>query len=197
VGPSPWTARAIDVDPQIALTSQLPATAAAAVQRRAAGPAPDDVHAAAARGIAGPSTALPYAEQIQAAFGHRHDVSQIQAHVGGDTAAAMGATAYASGNHVVFDRTPDLHTAAHEAAHVVQQRRGVDLAGGVGRAGDRYEQHADAVADRVVAGRSAADLFGGPAAAAAVPGMVQKDDRHPANPNVPATSNHAHAQPPG
>jgi hypothetical protein len=60
----------------------------------------------------------------------------------------------------VFDKSPDLHTAAHEAAHVVQQAQGVNLYGGVGEAGDSYERHADAVADRVVAGQSAADLLG-------------------------------------
>lgn len=53
----------------------------------------------------------------------------------------------------------DLHTAAHEAAHVVQQRGGVALKDGVGAPGDRYEQHADAVADRVVQGRSAEGLL--------------------------------------
>jgi hypothetical protein len=122
----------------------------------------EPVHDAAARGIASPTTALPHATQIQASFGARHDVSKIQAHVGGDAAGAMGATAFASGDHVVFDRSPDLHTAAHEAAHVVQQAHGVNLYGGVGEAGDSHERHADAVADRVVAGQSAADLLGAP-----------------------------------
>jgi hypothetical protein len=42
---------------------------------------------------------------------------------------------------------------------VVQQAHGVHLEGGVGAAGDAFEQHADAVADRVVAGESAADLL--------------------------------------
>src|SRR5947207_2443000 len=50
-------------------------------------------------------------------------------------------------------------TAAHEAAHVVQQRGGVSLKGGIGAEGDEYEQHADAVADQVVAGRSAEGLL--------------------------------------
>lgn len=72
----------------------------------------------------------------------------------------MGAEAYATGNDVAFRASPDLHTAAHEAAHVVQQRGSVQLAGGVGQAGDSYEQHADAVADAVVAGRSAEALLG-------------------------------------
>jgi hypothetical protein len=40
---------------------------------------------------------------------------------------------YATGNHVAFKGAPNLHTAAHEAAHVVQQRGGVQLKGGVGQ----------------------------------------------------------------
>ena len=71
----------------------------------------------------------------------------------------MGAEAYATGDHIVLGRGNDLHTVAHEAAHVVQQRGGVQLKGGVGEAGDAHERHADAVADRVVAGQSAEDLL--------------------------------------
>ena len=67
----------------------------------------------------------------------------------------MGAEAYAMGNDVAFGGAPSLHTAAHEAAHVIQQQRGVQLKGGVGQTGDAYEQHADRAADAVVAGRSA------------------------------------------
>jgi hypothetical protein len=153
-----------------------------AVQRRVSGPAPDgqDVHAAAARGIAGASTALPFADRIQAGFGSGYDVSSIQAHVGGpagEAASAMGASAYATGNHVVFGGAPDLHTAAHEAAHVVQQRHGVQLYGGVGEAGDAHERHADAVADVVVAGASAApllDQYGGGAPRRAVQRAIKK-----------------------
>jgi hypothetical protein len=47
----------------------------------------------------------------------------------------MGAEAFATGNHVAFAGTPDLHTAAHEAAHVVQPRSGVQLTGGAGEVG--------------------------------------------------------------
>ena len=133
-------------------------------QRAPAGPAGDSaaVHAAAAQGIATPAQALPFADQVQRSFGD-HDVSSIQAHVGMDAAASaqhMGARAYATGHHVVFGGTPDLHTTAHEAAHVVQQRGGVQLKGDVGQDGDAYERNADAVADRVVAGQSAVDLLG-------------------------------------
>lgn len=67
----------------------------------------------------------------------------------------MGAEAYATGDQIAFKGAPDLHTAAHEAAHVVQQKHGVSLSGGVGKEGDSYEQHADRVADKVVRGESA------------------------------------------
>lgn len=147
------------------------------IQQKASGEgkAGGDLQSVAARGVDSPTTAMPHGDRIQAAFGD-HDVSKIQAHVGGSTAAEMGANAYAAGQHVVFDRQPDLHTAAHEAAHVVQQARGVNLYGGVGEAGDQYEQQADAVADRVVAGQSAADLLGAPGATSAhAGGAVQLD----------------------
>jgi hypothetical protein len=71
----------------------------------------------------------------------------------------MGAQAYATGDQVAFAESPSLHTAAHEAAHVVQQRAGVHLKGGVGETGDPYEAHADQVADAVVRGESAAGLL--------------------------------------
>lgn len=125
------------------------------------------VQAAASHGASGSSTRLPYADQIQRLFG-RHDVSDIQAHTDESAAAgarAMGAEAFATGKHVAFASPPDLHTAAHEAAHVVQQRAGVHLKGGVGETGDPYERNADAVADRVVQGQSAEDLLPGPGGA--------------------------------
>lgn len=141
------------------LTSGLEA---APVQRHAAGTtAGADVHQAAAHGTRGPATTLPHLDVIQRSFGS-HDVGHIQAHVGGEAAegtSAMGADAFAMGEHVAFARQPDLHTAAHEAAHVVQQRGGVQLKGGVGEAGDPYERHADAVADLVVQGTSSESLL--------------------------------------
>ncbi len=145
------------------LTQSLPPVRSASVQLAGEGGASAAaVHDAAAAGVAGGHESLPFMDVIQRSFGN-HDVSGVQAHVGGDAAAAcedMGAQAYATGNQVAFGRAPDLHTAAHEAAHVVQQRGGVQLKGGVGEVGDAYEQHADAVADRVVAGESAEALLG-------------------------------------
>jgi hypothetical protein len=121
------------------------------------------IHQAAAKGIQGSGSRLPHGDKIQRSFGG-FDLSNVQTHAGAHAnaaAAAMGADAYATGNHVVLGQGgQDLHTVAHEAAHVVQQRHGVSLSGAVGTAGDPYEQHADAVADRVVQGKSAEGLLG-------------------------------------
>src|SRR5688500_17392073 len=90
------------------------------------------VHAAAEHGTSGNSTARPYLDTIQRAFG-AHDVSGVKAHTDAAASAgsrAMGAEAFATGDRVAFDGAPSLHTAAHEAAHVVQQRAGVQLEGG-------------------------------------------------------------------
>ena len=119
------------------------------------------VHQAASIGISGGAGPLPHLDAIQRSFGH-HSVAHVQAHTDGAAEAgarAMGAEAFSTGNHVAFADAPSLHTAAHEAAHVVQQAAGVHLAGGVGQAGDPYERHADAVADRVVRGESAEALL--------------------------------------
>ncbi len=135
------------------------------------------VHEAAAQGVAGSGTSLPHADRIQQAFGPQHDVSNIAAHVDGAATAAnqqMGAQAYATGNHIAFGQSPDLHTVAHEAAHVVQQRSGVSLQNGVGTPGDSYERHADAVADRVVAGESASDLLDTAAPSGSSQGVQKK-----------------------
>jgi hypothetical protein len=118
-----------------------------------------------------PPSRYPTAEPIQKSFG-RHYPANVEAHIDPQAAGAIGATAYASGNHVVFGGPPDLHTAAHEVAHVVQQRAGVSLYGGVGEEGDVYERHADAVADAVVGGRSAEPLL------AALPNVRRESPDH-------------------
>jgi hypothetical protein len=146
------TAMAPGTQQQVAQPVQRKAT------REAAAADPSAVAAQATQGAGSP---LPYGDQIQASFG-RHDVSGIRAFQGGETGPAMGAfgaVAFAHGDAVAFGGAPDLHTAAHEAAHVVQQRGGVQLKGGIDQPGDAYEQHADQVADAVVAGRSAESLL--------------------------------------
>lgn len=134
------------------------------VQREAAGgaePAGDTVHRAAAGGLRTPAGRLPHLGALQRSFG-RHSLRGVQAHLGSGasfSARMMSAAAYTAGQHIVFGDTPDLRTAAHEAAHVIQQRSGLRLGGGLGVRGDVHERHADEVAARVVAGRSAEDLL--------------------------------------
>ena len=114
-------------------------------------------------GVAGASEPLPHLQQIRAAFG-RHDVSGVRAAIGGRAGVAatrLGALAYATGNRIAFRSAPNARLAAHEAAHVVQQRSGLALQHGIGQPGDQHERLADAVADAVVAGRSAEALLDG------------------------------------
>lgn len=141
-------------------------------------PSGSEVEATAAHGVANARSPLPHADQIQRSFG-RYDIGGVRAQVGAEAAeasGALGADAYATGDRVAFAKPPDLHTAAHEAAHVVQQRAGVSLKSGLGLPGDRYEQHADAVAELVVQGKSAERLLSqqaGPTMAAATSGASQ------------------------
>jgi hypothetical protein len=114
------------------------------------------IHSDAQRGVAGAGSEYPHKATIESSLGMPIDA---RAHTGAEAdwaCAAIDAEAYATGNEVAFGRaragTPDLHTAAHEAVHTVQQAHGVQLKGGVGEAGDSYEQQADRIADAVVAG---------------------------------------------
>ncbi len=162
------------------------ASAGGVVQRKANDTAlADGEHAGsiAARGVSGPGERLPFLDAIQASFG-RHDLSSVRAHTGETAsvaATAIGADAYATGQDVAFSASPDLHTAAHEAAHTVQQRSGIQLKDGLGRQGDEYEQHADAVADRVVRGEDAESLLddtaGGDVGAKPLVQLKKRSDR--------------------
>jgi hypothetical protein len=120
----------------------------------------------AAEPITGGGAPLPHLAEIQRAFGPAHDLSDVRTEIGGRAGRAatrIGAEAYAISHFVAFRETPSLALAAHEAAHVVQQRAGAQVARGVGRSGDEYERAADAVAERVARGESAADLLPAPA----------------------------------
>jgi hypothetical protein len=136
-----------------------------------------DVHAVARWGITGTGRQLPLLGLVQRAFGH-YDLSGVTAHVGGPAAeatAALGTTAFAYGDHVAFATEPDLFTVAHEAAHVIQQRSGVQLAGGIDARDDVYEQHADQVAAAVVKGESVeALLSAGPRGGASGAAVIQR-----------------------
>src|SRR5262245_13684188 len=83
--------------------------------RTAGGGAPsgESVHRAAAEGTSGAAGQLPHLDAIQRSFG-RHDVSEIKAHTDSAAAtgaAAMGAEAFAAGDHVAFAGAPGLFTA--------------------------------------------------------------------------------------
>ncbi|MEO8929043.1 MAG: DUF4157 domain-containing protein, partial [Caldimonas sp.] len=113
---------------------QMASNDAAPVQRKANGEATAaDPSAIATAGVQSANERMPHHDQIQASFG-RHDISGVRAQTGGGAAEAsrgLGASAYAVGDRVGFAESPDLHTAAHEAAHVVQQQAGVQLKGGI------------------------------------------------------------------
>ena len=120
---------------------------------------PHEIRQTALAGLKSTGRALPYRERIQTSFGPEHDLRGLVAHDDGgatQAAAAIGADAYTIGDHVAFAAQPTLRLAAHEAAHAIQQRQGVHLPNGLGKAGDRYERRADEVADRVINGDSAA-----------------------------------------
>ena len=132
---------------------------------------PPDAHSIAAQGMQGPGRSLTHLDAIQQAFGH-HKVSAMREYTGQEARASLdtlGAAGYSSKGRMAFSDTPDLYSQAHEAAHGVQQAAlgdGLRLKGGIGEEGDRYERHADAVAQAVVKGESAEPLLdrvaGGP-----------------------------------
>jgi hypothetical protein len=108
--------------------------------------------------LAAASQPLPHFQRIQAAFG-QHDLSAVRT-ISGDPARSaneqIGARAFTSGHRIAFRDTPDERLAAHESAHVIQQREAKSAPGG---SGDAWERHADDVADAVVDGRSAEPLL--------------------------------------
>jgi len=142
---------------------------AASIGARSAPEPCDDAQVAAwplvvaEEGVAGAGGALPYEAELRASFGrHAGALDGVSAHTDASAAGAaraIGADAYATGSRIAFAATPTRSLVAHEAAHVVQQRAGVSLSGGVGREGDPYEQHADEVGAEFAAGRSVEALL--------------------------------------
>jgi hypothetical protein len=160
------------------LTAALPPVQRYAQGSASGGESASGVQSAAAAGTTA-SDPLPHYHQIQNAFG-QHDLSGVTTTTGGTAADAcdrIGAESYAQGDRIGFKQSPSLWLAAHEAAHTVQQRNGATIAGGVGQVGDAHEQHADRVADHVVAGRSAEALLGPAAASASSTTAVQRYTR--------------------
>lgn len=176
---------AVDASPPAAaLTPSMPGSwpVQSAVVQRMGGADHPATHEIATEGVKGSGQPLPYLQRLQQSFGS-HDLSGVRSFTTDQASFAarrIGAQAYTTGDRIAFsDGNPSLHTVAHEAAHVVQQRAGVQLKGGIGQAGDVYEQHADAVADAVVSGRSAEPLLAqspeaNPKSAQARPAAVQR-----------------------
>ncbi len=123
-----------------------------------------DAHSIAAQGMRGAGSPLTHLATIQEAFGH-HDVRGMREHKGSAARSsldALDAGSYAMRGQMAFGGAPDLYSQAHEAAHGVQQAAlggRMKLEGGIGKEGDRYERHADAVAEAVVKGESAESLL--------------------------------------
>jgi hypothetical protein len=121
----------------------------------------EDVADVASEGASGSGHTLPNFHVVQRSFG-KHNISNIRAHT--DTAATesmtvLGKGPYATGQNVVLGQSTDLYTVAHEAAHVIQQRSSLQLKDNVGQSNDPHEQHANAVANQVVRGKSAEGLL--------------------------------------
>jgi hypothetical protein len=123
---------------------------------------PGAAGAMAQSGLSGGKSQLPHLDKIQAAFG-KHDVSGVEAHVGGPAEKACNglmAHAYATGgNSIAFRQQPNLHVAAHEATHIVQQRSGTQIPKGLTPQEHNLEKEADEVADAVVQGKSAEPIL--------------------------------------
>ena len=85
------------------------------------------VHGVAASGVRGAGRRLPHADRVQQALG-RHRIDAVRAYTDAAARAAsrdLGVEAYTVGSKIAFaSANPDLHTVAHEAAHVIQQRAG-------------------------------------------------------------------------
>lgn len=127
----------------------------------ASGPDNAAVAETAKRATSGSGAKLPYLDRIQASFG-AHDVSDARVHANtgaAQAAADLGAMAFTHGDHIAVGTGTDLLTIAEEAAHVVQQRGGNGPSGAISSESDSMEHHAKAVAQRVVAGKSAVDLL--------------------------------------
>jgi hypothetical protein len=127
--------------------------------------------------------------EMESAFGH--DFGDVRLHTGADanvSAQRLGARAYTVGNDVVFganafDPGSDAgrRTLAHELTHVVQQRSGPvdgsDTGTGirVSDPGDRFEQAAEATADRIMSGSPSPTTEAGSGAPAAQREMAEEE----------------------
>lgn len=98
---------------------------------------------------------IPYLDVIENSFGQATDQQSAvnyvlnNANIAAWEMAESGAAAYATGDKIVFQSAPDLFTAAHEAAHAIQQRvpSGFDPHTGISV---EVHEGANALADKIV-----------------------------------------------
>ena len=105
----------------------------------------------------GASTNYPHIDRIQESFG-KHSVQHTKSYINDQATAAnkaLGAKAFTLDETVAFAEYPNLWTAADEAAHVVQQRFGLQRSGKIHYSNDPLEAQANQVADIVSRGSSA------------------------------------------
>jgi hypothetical protein len=131
----------------------------------------------------GQSPETPVRQRLERGLGY--DLSRIRIHTDREAdhlSRSVGALAFTSGSDIFFrsgmyrpSSAQGFHLLAHEVAHVVQQRHGVYLKGGIGQVGDPYERQADAVADQVSAGRSAEALLDRSSAGLAEPHRAESN----------------------
>ncbi|HEY5958112.1 MAG TPA: DUF4157 domain-containing protein, partial [Polyangiaceae bacterium] len=141
---------------------------------------PSEIHAIARAGLEGASEPLPHLDRIQPLLAP-HDLSGVRTVTGGaavESNMRLGALGYTMGERIAFRSAPDVKLAAHEAAHVVQQRAGVTLSSSAMDRGhnDPYERTADKAAERILNCEPAKELTdsGGSTAPASI--AVQRDE---------------------
>jgi hypothetical protein len=136
------------------------------------------------RARAGGGEPLDVATRVQMEQSIGSDFSDVRVHTGSEadnSARSLGAHAYTVGSDVVFSQgryDPSSHegqrTLAHELTHVVQQRSGpvdgTETGTGVrvSDPADRFEQAAEASADRVMSGATSDVGLASPMGAASV-----------------------------
>lgn len=127
--------------------------------------------------VAGGGRPLETSTRVQMEQALGADFSDVRVHTGSDASASarsLGAHAYTVGSDIVFGDTghdpsgpSGQRTLAHELTHVVQQRSGPVEGTPTGTGlrvsdpSDRFEQAAEASADRVMAGQRVAVEGGG------------------------------------
>lgn len=140
-----------------------------AVQSRGLKDAPEEVESVPAINTTmvsrlaslGGSTNYPHVDRIQNSFG-KHSIHLTKAYINDRATAAnkaLGAKAFTLDESVAFAEYPNLWTAAHEAAHVVQQRFGLQRSSKIQYESDPLEAQANQVADIVSRGSSAESLL--------------------------------------